>query len=112
MEAGAGLGQPKAPPGSAQPTLATPTARMGIIHLAQPALHRLGTHEAASKGRAGKQHWREAEAAPAGPGHGWEHGGVCTGGFGKGRYQTAKQQERGWPGAAAGGQHGLLTSHR
>lgn len=55
------------------PTLATPTARMAIIHLAQPALHRLGTDEAASKGRAGKQGWREAEAAPAGPGHSWEH---------------------------------------
>lgn len=50
--------------------LATPTANAPqgwkLIHLAQPALHRLGTEEAASKGRPEKQRWREAEAAPAG----------------------------------------------
>lgn len=85
---------------------------MEIIHLAQPALHRLGTDEAASKGRPGKQRWREAEAAPAGPGRWWEHRGVCTVGFGRGRYQRAKQQQGGLSGAAAGGQHGPLTSHR
>lgn len=88
-------------------------ARMKIIHLAQPALHRLGTDEAASKGRPGKQRWREAEAAPARHISGLGAGGcVCTVGFGKGRYQTAKQQEWGSCGAAAGRQRGLLTSHR
>lgn len=46
-------------------------ARMEIIHLARPALHRLGTDEAASKGRPGKQLWREAEAAAA-----WHRGGL------------------------------------
>lgn len=46
-------------------TTAANAPRMAKIHLAQAALHRLGTDEAASRG-AEQRGWREAEAAPAG----------------------------------------------
>lgn len=87
------------------PIVATPTARMAKIHLAQAALHRLGTDEAASKGEAWKKRgWREAEAAPAG-----------------GSMDVSVQWDLGWggtkhpntnTGVCLGLQRGLLTRHR
>lgn len=111
MEAGAGLVESKG--SSPQPHLGHTNSKrpgtMEIIHLAQPALHRLGTDEAASKGRPEKHGWREAEAAPARPSSGLGTGGSTAwsvqGDLGRG---DTKQ-----PNNSSGVCLGLLlTSHR
>lgn len=103
-------------PGSPQPhhghTDSKWPTRMEIIHLAQPALHRLGTEEAASKGRPEKQRWREAEAAPAGhiSSLGMAGAWMCLySGIWEGQVPNSQRTAAGF--ASGCRQRGLLTSH-
>lgn len=112
MEAGAGLGQPKAPPGSAQPHPGHTNSKDGNNSPGTTSTAQTGHRRGCKQGEG----WEtRLEGGRGSSSRAWAQlgaRGVCTVGFGKGRYQTAKQQQWGWPGAAAGGQHGLLTSLR
>lgn len=95
-------------PGSPQPlqghTSSKRPVRMEMIHLAQPALHRLGTDEAASKERGRGSSSRAQQQPRAG-----RSTAVSAQGLWGGQVPNSQTTAVGF---AEGGQRGLLTSHR